>query len=173
LQKLAKVLQERPAVHMKICGVAVPADRQALLEKATADMEKAILEARETQPPETDEGQGEKITAESDKAIPEARETQPAKTDGGQGQLIAAEEEPAPPAAKVPAPQVTDQQLKALATQRGTVVKRALREQHGIKAGRFYLLQNKAGLDDPNGNRGRPRCCLRIDGGRSPTRCSH
>lgn len=36
LKKLAKVMQERPAVHMKICGIATEQDRRVMLDSALA-----------------------------------------------------------------------------------------------------------------------------------------
>ena len=136
LEKLAKVMKERPAVRMKVCGVAVAADREYLLEKAAAELKKTAPGPAQPRPAESGTGQGEAEAVEPQSAA-ETTDSQVSPSEAGPGATIPLDDKASASVDVAPQPEVSDQQLKALAAQRAESVKRRLRQEYGIKVGRL------------------------------------
>jgi len=114
LERLVKLLQERPGIQLRLCGRAVEADRIALAA--------ALAELQETR-------------SGTDKAAAAGAEPAPAAAAGGTVPPSGQER----PAASAPiAPMIDDDQLLALASRRAEGVKRALVDA-GAPSERLFL----------------------------------
>jgi len=124
LEKIAEVLKERPAIYIKVCGVVVDGDREALKQKNSVESKT----------------KGEAAGEVGRQLISPREAEQPAqKQDAAESKI---KENPQPAI-------VSSAQLKALAAERAAGVKGYLMKQGGVKAGRLIACEPAIDLEKP------------------------